>query len=179
MKLEVLGDRPYPNMTETLAAAEALIGEGFKVMVYCSDDPIVKALEDMGCVAVMPLAAIGSGLGVRNPISIRDRRAGQGSVLVDAEVGSVRRRRRHGAWLRRGLDEYRHRRGRGSGQNGPGHETGRGIRAVGPSCRPHAKEDVRRSVESARGTDLGPNNGGKNFIRRRCVFRFFSARIRV
>jgi len=94
VKLEVLGDRKtlYPNMTETLAAAEALIGEGFKVMVYCSDDPIMaKALEDMGCVAVMPLAApIGSGLGVRNPINIRliVERA-KVPVLVDAGVGTA------------------------------------------------------------------------------------------
>ena len=73
VKLEVLGDQKtlYPNMTETLVAAETLIKEDFKVMVYCSDDPILaKRLEDMGCVAVMPLAApIGSGLGIQNPVS--------------------------------------------------------------------------------------------------------------
>jgi thiazole synthase len=79
-------------MTETLAAAETLIEEGFKVMVYCSDDPILaKRLEDLGCVAIMPLAApIGSGLGVQNPVHIR-LIVEQASVpvLVDAGVGTA------------------------------------------------------------------------------------------
>ena len=94
VKLEVLGDQKtlYPNMTETLAAAEALIGDGFKVMVYCNDDPIIaKRLEEMGCVAIMPLAApIGSGLGVQNPVHIR-LIVEQSSVpvLVDAGVGTA------------------------------------------------------------------------------------------
>lgn len=94
VKLEVLGDQKtlYPNMTETLAAAETLIEEGFKVMVYCSDDPILaKRLEDLGCVAIMPLAApIGSGLGVQNPVHIR-LIVEQASVpvLVDAGVGTA------------------------------------------------------------------------------------------
>ena len=74
-KLEVLGDQTslFPNMPETLKAAETLVREGFEVMVYCSDDPIqAKMLEDIGCVAVMPLAApIGSGLGIRNPYNLR------------------------------------------------------------------------------------------------------------
>ncbi len=94
IKLEVLGDERtlYPNMTETLAAAETLIAEGFKVMVYCTDDPIMaKRLEDMGCVAIMPLAApIGSGLGIQNPVNIRliVEQAGV-PVLVDAGVGTA------------------------------------------------------------------------------------------
>ncbi len=94
VKLEVLGDQKtlYPNMVETLAAAETLIGEGFKVMVYCSDDPILaRRLEDLGCVAIMPLAApIGSGLGVQNPVGIRliIEQAGV-PVLVDAGVGTA------------------------------------------------------------------------------------------
>ncbi|MCP5368293.1 MAG: sulfur carrier protein ThiS [Hyphomicrobiales bacterium] len=94
VKLEVLGDQKtlYPNMVETLAAAETLIKEGFKVMVYCSDDPIMcRRLEDMGCVAIMPLAApIGSGLGVQNPVGIRliVEQAGV-PVLVDAGVGTA------------------------------------------------------------------------------------------
>jgi len=94
VKLEVLGDQTtlYPDMTETLAAAEMLIAEGFKVMVYCTDDPILaKRLEDMGCVAIMPLAApIGSGLGIQNPINIR-LIVEQSSVpvLVDAGVGTA------------------------------------------------------------------------------------------
>ena len=94
VKLEVLGDQEtlYPNMPETLRAAEILIKDGFEVMVYCSDDPIMaKRLEDMGCAAIMPLAApIGSGLGVQNPVGIRIivERIGV-PVLVDAGVGTA------------------------------------------------------------------------------------------
>jgi thiazole synthase len=94
VKLEVLGD-PYtlfPNMVETLAAAETLVAEGFKVMVYCSDDPIMaKRLEEIGCVAVMPLASlIGSGMGILNPwnLSIIIGQA-KVPVLVDAGVGTA------------------------------------------------------------------------------------------
>jgi thiazole synthase len=94
VKLEVLGDPHtlYPNMTETLGAAETLVRDGFKVMVYCSDDPIMaKRLEDLGCVAVMPLASlIGSGMGILNPwnlgIIIGQARV---PVLVDAGVGTA------------------------------------------------------------------------------------------
>jgi len=94
VKLEVLGDQKtlYPNMPETLKAAEVLIREGFKVMVYCADDPIqAKRLEDMGCVAIMPLAApIGSGLGIQNPVNIRlIIEAARVPVLVDAGVGTA------------------------------------------------------------------------------------------
>lgn len=94
VKLEVLGDRKtlYPDMVETLAAAELLIKEGFKVMVYCSDDPLMaKRLEDMGCVAIMPLAApIGSGLGIQNPVNIRlIIEQSNVPVLVDAGVGTA------------------------------------------------------------------------------------------
>ncbi len=94
VKLEVLGDQKtlYPKMIETLAATEILIKEGFQVMVYCSDDPIMaKRLEDLGCVAIMPLAApIGSGLGVQNAVNIRlivEQTAVP--VLVDAGVGTA------------------------------------------------------------------------------------------
>lgn len=94
VKLEVLGDQKtlYPNMSETLVAAETLIADGFKVMVYCSDDPILaKRLEEMGCVAIMPLAApIGSGLGIQNPVNIRlIVEQAQVPVLVDAGVGTA------------------------------------------------------------------------------------------
>jgi thiazole synthase len=94
VKLEVLGDQKtlYPNMPETLKAAEALIKDGFKVMVYCSDDPIqAKMLEEMGCVAIMPLGSlIGSGLGIINPITIRlIKEASKVPVLVDAGVGTA------------------------------------------------------------------------------------------
>jgi thiazole synthase len=94
VKLEVLGDQKslYPDMLETLKAAEILIKEGFEVMVYCSDDPILaKRLEDTGCCAIMPLGApIGSGRGIQNRINIR-LIVEQSSVpvLVDAGVGTA------------------------------------------------------------------------------------------
>ncbi len=94
VKLEVLGDQKtlYPNMSETLLAAEALIKDGFEVMVYCADDPIAaKRLEDMGCVAIMPLGSlIGSGLGILNPVTIRlIKESVSVPVLVDAGVGAA------------------------------------------------------------------------------------------
>jgi len=94
VKLEVLGDPHtlYPNMPETLEAAETLVKEGFKVMVYCSDDPIqAQMLETIGCVAVMPLASlIGSGMGILNPWNLQlviDKV--KVPVLVDAGVGTA------------------------------------------------------------------------------------------
>ena len=94
VKLEVLGDEKtlYPDVTETLKAAEILIKEGFEVMVYTTDDPLIaKRLEDMGCVAVMPLGApIGSGLGIRNPYNIRSIvENARVPILVDAGVGTA------------------------------------------------------------------------------------------
>jgi thiazole synthase len=94
VKLEVLGPPPwlYPDMPATLQAAEALIKDGFQVMVYCADDPVqARRLEDMGCCAIMPLGApIGSGLGLQNPamISILKQQA-KVPVLVDAGVGTA------------------------------------------------------------------------------------------
>ncbi|VAW84286.1 Thiazole synthase [hydrothermal vent metagenome] len=93
VKLEVLGDEKtlYPNMSETLVAAEVLIKDGFDVMVYTNDDPIVaKRLEEMGCVAVMPLAGlIGSGLGICNPYNIKlIIENAKVPILVDAGVGT-------------------------------------------------------------------------------------------
>ena len=94
VKLEVLGDKEtlFPNMPETLQAAETLVKDGFQVMVYCSDDPIqAKLLEDIGCVAVMPLASlIGSGMGILNPWNLKliiD--AAKVPVFVDAGVGTA------------------------------------------------------------------------------------------
>jgi thiazole synthase len=94
VKLEVLGDPHtlFPNMPETLKATEALAKEGFKVMVYCTDDPIqARMLEDLGAVAVMPLASlIGSGMGILNPWNLRlilDQ--ARVPVLVDAGVGTA------------------------------------------------------------------------------------------
>lgn len=94
VKLEVLGEEKtlYPNMTETLVAAEELIRDGFKVMVYCSDDPLLaKRLEEMGCIAIMPLGApIGSGLGIQNRYNIRlIVENANVPVLVDAGVGTA------------------------------------------------------------------------------------------
>ncbi len=94
VKLEVLGDQKtlYPNVTQTLIAARELIDDGFKVMVYTSDDPIIaKELEDMGCVAVMPLGSlIGSGLGIRNPYNIKlILENARVPILVDAGVDTA------------------------------------------------------------------------------------------
>ena len=94
VKLEVLGDPKtlYPNVVDTIKAAETLVKDGFKVMVYTSDDPIIaKQLEEAGCVAVMPLASlIGSGMGILNPwnlqIIIENAKA---PVIVDAGVGTA------------------------------------------------------------------------------------------
>jgi thiazole synthase len=94
VKLEVLGDKDnlYPNITETLKAARVLIDDGFEVMVYTSDDPIVaQELESMGCVAIMPLGSlIGSGLGLlnRHTLSLIIENA-KVPVLVDAGVGTA------------------------------------------------------------------------------------------
>ncbi len=94
VKLEVLGDSRslYPNMPETLKAAETLVREGFEVMVYTSDDPIqAKRLEEIGCVAVMPLASlIGSGMGILNPWNLQlILEQAQVPVIVDAGVGTA------------------------------------------------------------------------------------------
>lgn len=94
VKLEVLGDPQtlYPDVTATVQAAEILVREGFEVMVYTSDDPIIaRRLEQLGCVAVMPLAApIGSGLGVQNRYTLRTIiENAQVPVLVDAGVGTA------------------------------------------------------------------------------------------
>jgi len=94
VKLEVLADQKtlYPNMPETLKAAEALIKDGFEVMVYCSDDPVyARLLEEVGCCAIMPLGSlIGSGLGIMNPVNIRlIVEAARVPVIVDAGVGTA------------------------------------------------------------------------------------------
>ena len=94
VKLEVLGDPQslYPNVIETIAAAKTLVAEGFQVMVYTSDDPIIaKQLEDIGCVAIMPLASlIGSGMGILNPwnLELVMERVSV-PVIVDAGVGTA------------------------------------------------------------------------------------------
>jgi len=94
VKLEVLGDKKtlYPNMIETIKSTEVLVKEGFKVMVYCTDDPIMaKKLEYVGASAIMPLAApIGSGLGIQNKINIKIiKKQSRVPVIVDAGVGEA------------------------------------------------------------------------------------------
>lgn len=94
VKLEVLSDPKhlYPDMEETLRAAELLLKDDFEVMVYCSDDPVfAKKLEEVGCCAIMPLGApIGSGLGIQNPVNIRlIVEQTKVPVIVDAGVGTA------------------------------------------------------------------------------------------
>ena len=94
VKLEVLGNEKtlYPDMLETLKAAKLLVQDGFNVMVYCTDDPIqAKKLEEIGCIAIMPLASpIGSGLGVINPYNIRIiLEEVKVPVIIDAGVGTA------------------------------------------------------------------------------------------
>ena len=94
VKLEVLGDKKtlYPNMIETLKSTKVLVKEGFKVMVYCTDDPIfAKKLEDSGASAIMPLASpIGSGLGIQNKINISlIIKQSKVPVIVDAGIGTA------------------------------------------------------------------------------------------
>jgi thiazole synthase len=94
VKLEVIGDERtlYPDNEQTLEAAKILVKEGFTVLPYCMDDPIVcRKLEDLGCAAVMPLAApIGSGLGIRNPYNLRViLENARVPVIVDAGVGTA------------------------------------------------------------------------------------------
>lgn len=94
VKLEVLGDEKtlFPDVTATLEAAETLVADGFEVMVYTNDDPIMaRRLEEIGCVSVMPLAApIGSGLGIRNPYNILTIVENASvPILVDAGVGTA------------------------------------------------------------------------------------------
>lgn len=94
VKLEVLGDSEnlYPNMPETLIAAKELVKDGFDVMVYCSDDPVqAKMLEDIGCVAIMPLASIiGSGMGILNPWNLQlIKDSINVPLIVDAGVGTA------------------------------------------------------------------------------------------
>ena len=94
VKLEVLGDKKtlYPNMIETIKSTKILVKEGFEVMVYCTDDPILsKQTEDAGACAIMPLGApIGSGLGIQNQINIKLIKEQSGvPVIVDAGVGTA------------------------------------------------------------------------------------------
>ena len=159
VKLEVLGPPPllYPDMRGTFEAAEALIKDGFEVMVYCADDPLAaKRLEEMGCVAIMPLGApIGSGLGVQNPAMICMMME-QVTVpfLVDAGVGTASDA---AIAMELGCDAVllnsaiAH--GEGPGPHGAGDEAGGGGGPAGASGRADAAADGGRSVQSADGAD--------------------------
>jgi thiazole synthase len=146
VKLEVLADQKtlYPNMPETLKAAEALIKDGFEVMVYCSDDPVyARLLEEAGCVAIMPLGSlIGSGLGIMNPVNIRlIIEAARVPVIVDAGVGTA-----SDAAIAMELgwcaDEYGHRPGERPHPHGAGNEACGDRRARSLSGGPDAEEAV-------------------------------------
>jgi len=94
VKLEVLGDKKtlYPNMVETLKSTKVLVKEGFKVMVYCTDDPLLaKKLEDYGASAIMPLASpIGSGLGIQSKVNISlIIKQSKVPVIIDAGIGTA------------------------------------------------------------------------------------------
>jgi thiazole synthase len=94
VKLEVLADQRtlFPHVLETLKAAETLVADGFDIMVYTNDDPVIaKHFEDMGCVAVMPLASpIGSGMGIRNPYNILEIIENASvPIIIDAGVGTA------------------------------------------------------------------------------------------
>ena len=143
-------------MIETLRATELLIKEGFQVMVYCSDDPLMaKRLEEMGAAAIMPLAApIGSGLGVQNPVGIRMIiEEAKVPVIVDAGVGTA-----SDAAVAMELgcdaraDEHRDRRSEKPRDDGARDASRGGGGQARLSRRPHAEEALRRSVEPPRGT---------------------------
>ena len=155
VKLEVLGPPPhlYPDMAATFEAADALIRDGFEVMVYCADDPVAaKRLEEMGCVAIMPLGrADRLRPGHAEPgHAVHADRAGEG-----AAAGRCRRRHRvgrgdrHGARLRRGAAELGHRPCRRPGADGARDEAGGRGRPAGAARRPDAAAHGRGPVEPA------------------------------
>ena len=157
IKLEVIADDRtlFPDAVELLAAAESLVEDGFTVLPYTNDDPILaRRLEEAGCAAVMPLGSpIGSGMGIRNPYNLADhRRAGD-------DPGDPRRGDRHR--LRRGAgDGARVRRrppvelggeGEGPGADGARHATGGGGRVRGPPGGPDSPQASRRGIDARRG----------------------------
>ena len=157
VKLEVIGDDRtlLPDAVELVEAAETLVDDGFTVLPYTNDDPILaRRLEEAGCAAVMPLGSpIGSGMGIRNPYNVRiiAERAGR--------AGDPRRRDRHGLGRRPG-DGARLRRGaagelglprRGSGRDGGRDALRRRGRLGRPAGRPHPAAAARRGVDAGRG----------------------------
>ena len=157
VKLEVIGDSRtlFPDAIGLLEATRTLAREGFTVLPYTNDDPVMaKKLEDAGAAAVMPLGApIGSGLGIRNPYNIKlILEAVTVPVIVDAGVGHrVGRGHRHGAGLRRRADEHRHRGGQGPGGDGHRDEAGRRGGPARLQGGAHRQEALRHRVLSSRG----------------------------
>ena len=156
MKLEVIGDERtlFPDGAATLEAARVLVKEGFTVLPYCIDDPILaRKLEDVGCAAVMPLAApIGSGLGIRNPYNLRIiLEQAKVPIIVDAGVGTASdaavamelgcARRAH---------EHRHRGRARSAADGRGDARRGHRRPQGLPRRAHPAQAVRDRVVAAR-----------------------------
>ncbi len=154
VKLEIIGDQKtlFPDVPATIEAARILVKEGFTVLPYVTDDPVAcKRLEEIGCAAVMPLAApIGSGLGIRNPFNIKII-IEQSKVPVIVDAGRrhrIRCRGRDGTRMRRGADEHRHRGCEGSDRDGARDEA----RHRGGPPRiprgPHRPEALCNRVES-------------------------------
>ena len=171
VKLEVIGDERtlFPDNEELLVATKMLVKEGFVVLPYTTDDPIVcRKLEDAGAAAVMPLGApIGSGLGIQNANNIRIiREFSRVPIILDAgRRHRVRRDHRDGTGRRRRADEHRHRRGAGSRGDGDVDEARRAGRPPGLPCGQDAPPHVCKREQSA-GRDAQirlanrPNCGG-------------------
>ena len=165
VKLEVIGDERtlLPDAPELLLAAEELVADGFVVLPYTNDDPILaRRLEDVGCAAVMPLGSpIGSGMGIRNPynLALIVERAGVPVILDAGRRHGERRGAGHGARLRRRAVRERDRPRAGSGGDGPRHpRRGRG-RPAGPRRRAHPAAPARRGLV-ARGGHGRPDAAG-------------------
>jgi thiazole synthase len=154
VKLEVIGDERtlFPDNEALLEATRVLVADGFVVLPYTTDDPIVcRKLEDAGAAAVMPLGApIGSGLGIQNANNIRIiREFARVPLIVDAGVGTASDGG-DGAWRRRRPDEHGHCRRAGSGGDGGSDEAGGAIGAPRLHRRPHSAPDVREREQSRR-----------------------------
>ena len=156
VKLEVIGDERtlFPDNEALLEATRALVKEGFVVLPYTTDDPVVcRKLEEAGAAAVMPLGApIGSGLGIQNPNNIRIiREFAKVPVIVDAGVGTASGRGAgDGARRGRGADEHGDRRREGPGADGARDAAGGRSRPAGVPRRPHSAQDVRHGEQPAR-----------------------------
>ena len=165
VKLEVLGDTKtlLPDPMATLQATEKLVAEGFQVLVYTSDDPVMaKRLKEAGATSVMPAGSpIGSGQGVLNPNAIRicleylKEDDPDYPVIVDAGVGTASDvTDGHGTGRRRRAAEHGHRPRQGPAADGPGDAAGLRVRPAGLSCRPDSQEALRHGQQPDRGRDF-------------------------